>query len=474
MAMIPYAEVSSFGLYPLGSEDNMRDATVQVLYQDLMRNNLPYPNGCYDNHMGTTSTDWSCGSCIHEKKLCPGHYGGLQLNSPVPSPMFMKDILKWLKIICFDCGKPIISYTIMRIPKHKILAEYVKLTRSSSNKNPKCVHCNALHPHIIKETSDPISIIFEIYEAKSTLTQTPGTKPKILVRDVLYPHLIRNIFDKITNDTVLRMGKPIISHPRKLIIDYLRVPPNTIRPDVKKIATGRSNSNDLTILLQTIVKINDEIPTKLPMNIGNDLRIQIHNLSLAVFDLIHGSNTQAKRGIVSASKKPLTSIAKRWPRKFGRIRRNLMGRRSNHMGRSFITGDPFRKINEISISTKIARNIQRAIKVREYNYEECMVWFMNGVKRYPGCTKIKKASTGAVHWIEKVKDRLEIGDEIYRDIITGDIVEFNRAPSLQPSNISSMKVVVKEKGDTIGFNVLSCNLFNSDFDGDSRCTPLKV
>ena len=90
---------------------------------------------------------------------------------------------------------------------------------------------------------------------------------------------------------------------------------------------------------------------------------------------------------------------------------------------------------------------------------------MNGVEVYPGCTKIKKASTGKTHWIGNI-DRstfqLEYGDVIYRDLITGDKAGFNRQPSLLISNITAMNVVIMKKTDTITMNVLACPFFNAD------------
>ena len=42
---IPYSELSSIKLYVLGNEDNIRHAHVNVVSQDLFRNNLPHPGG---------------------------------------------------------------------------------------------------------------------------------------------------------------------------------------------------------------------------------------------------------------------------------------------------------------------------------------------------------------------------------------------------------------------------------------------
>lgn len=469
MATVPYSEISSIGLYVLGTEDNIHNGHVNVLFQDLMRNNLPYPNGLYDARMGTTANEWECDTCHHGKRLCPGHPGTIHLNYPVPSPMFLKDIMKWLKIICFNCGKVVVPYKDLHIREERVLGEYVKMVRTN-NKNVPCVHCGAIHPNIVKDKNDPISVYMEFYDTRTT----SSAKGQLLEKIQLYPHQMQAIFNKITDETVKQMGKPLECHPRKFIWNDMPAPPNTIRPDIKKMGGGRSNNNDLTVLMQTILKINEGISASTPIamdssKIDDDMRIQVHNLCLTVYDLIKGSSSAAKRGIVNNSKKPLTSISKRLPRKYGRIRRNLMGRRANYMGRSFITCDPFLRLNEVGVPISIARDIQKPEVVREYNYKECMTYFMNGNKRYPGCSKVKRASTGATHWVERLKGdfRLEIGDIIYRDIITGDRVNFNRQPSLEPSSISSMRVVVMEKGDTIRMNVLICSLFNADFDGDA-------
>lgn len=470
MTTIPFSEINSIGLYVLGTEDNIRDAHVNVIYQDLFRNGLPYPHGIYDAHMGTTDHAWICATCGHDKKLCPGHPGVINLNYPVPAPMVYKDIMRWLRIICFSCGKVIVPYRHdLKVRPSKILGEYVKLIRTNA-KNPPCDHCGALHPHIIKDKSDHVSIYMEFYD---THTVTAG-KSQLIDRVQLYPHQIKMIFNKISNETLEMMGKPPECHPRKFIWSSIRAPPNPIRPDIKKMGGGRSNNNDVTVLLQTLMKINSEISPSVPSiidshKVDDDTRIQVHNLCLTVYDLIKGSSNTAKRGIVNNSKKPLTSIAKRLPRKYGRIRRNLMGRRANYMGRSFITCDPFLRIDQVGMPISMARATQKPEIVQEYNKKEMMIYFMNGLNRYPGCSRIKKASTGVTHWMGRIKPDIfpEIGDTIYRDYITGDRVNFNRQPSLECSSISSMEIVVMEKGETIRMNVLACPLFNADFDGDA-------
>lgn len=459
MSGIPYSEISSITLYPLGNKDNEIESHVQVIFQDSMRGSLPYPKGIYDDHMGSTSHEWECGTCRYDKSLCPGHFGSITLNYPVLSPMFIREIVKWLKIVCFNCGHLLVPYKELPIRKDKILGEFVKLTTRSSNKNITCHNCDAIHPHIVKDNSDPVTISMEIYDQKSeNKSQLLGTYP-------IYPHHIRKIFEKIPDQVILDMGKPLLCHPKKFILTTIKAPPNPIRPDIKKIGAGRSNNNDLTVLMSTIIKFNDDIPSTIPPTIDEDLKVKIHNLNLAVFEMIKGSSGTSKRTIVNNSKKPLNSIAKRWGKKHGRIRRTLMGKRVLDMARSFITCDMSLRIDELGVPLYIAKSLQYPVYVRDYNYDQMMIYFMNGVKRYPGSTKVRKGSNGKLYFVERI-EKLEIGDILYRDLIDGDIVAFNRQPSLEPSTVASVKIKVMPIGDTFRINLSICNLFNADFDGD--------
>ena len=461
MSNIPYSDLNSIGLYVMGDEENQKDSHVNVVSQDLFRNNLPHPGGIYDAHMGTTDIAWPCATCFHKKKFCPGHSGVINLNYHVLSPLFLKDISKWLKVICFNCGKLLIFPERLSVSPKNILGEYVKIMRAK-DKNVECVHCQAIHPHVVKDRNDNVNLITEWYDKETKRLEKSIT---------LYPHKIAAIFDKITNETVVELGKPPLCHPRKLVISSLRAPPNTIRPDMKKIGGGRSKNNDVTVLLQAVIKINESIPSVIPKSIDENLANQINLLNLAVFELIKGSSaSSSKRSISTAGKRQLVAISKRLPRKPGRIRRNLMGRRVNYMARSFITCDPFRKLDEVGVPLSIAENIYIPDKVQEYNRRELEIYFMNGVDRYPGCKQVLKASTGKTHWVGRINKetfQLEIGDIIYRNLVTGDIADFNRQPSLLISNISAMKVVVMPDMNTITMNVLSCVLFNADFDGDA-------
>ena len=62
-------------------------------------------------------------------------------------------------------------------------------------------------------------------------------------------------------------------------------------------------------------------------------------------------------------------------------------------------------------------------------------------------------------------ETLEYGDTVNRHLINGDIVLFNRQPSLHKMSMMAHRVRVME-GNTFRLNVDVCKPYNADFDGD--------
>ncbi len=429
-----------------GSDQIKKGSHVAVKSNDLFRNNLPYPGGICDAHMGTIDQSYKCQTCYNSKRDCLGHPGHIHLNYPVWSQLAMNDAKKWIKLICFHCGKPILSdEQLFQFRRGKRLEEAAKVARSS---NKTCHHCQTIHPIIKKDANEPSALIAEIYEEKRQISS----------RTIL-PHEAGEILSKISDETVEKMGKSIASHPRNAVIWDIQVPGVTIRPDVKKIGGGRSTNDDLTTMLQIISKKNDALPTVLPTVIDAKQAKLYFELNNAFADFVKagGENSMA-------------SIASRWKGKTGRFRKNQLGKRTRNMCRSTIVGDPRIKINEVGVPLVFARTIQYNETVQEFNKRRLLQYVQNGSQKYPGATKIIDGITGAEHNIDSGRDiELKIGDIVQRDMIDGDPVNFNRQPSLMASNISThrAKVILDPSIKTLLMNVLVCPLYNADFDGDA-------
>lgn len=448
--------IEDIQFYVLGNEENLEDSYVEVNNKDLFRHSMPIPNGIYDAHMGTTDHAWRCQSCFNTKIRCPGHEGHVSLNYPVQSHMYKDDIIQWLKIICFECGNLIIDKlaALKSVSRTKKLSEYVKLTRNVE-KNISCIKCKALHPHIVRDKNRPVTIWAEFYKGN-----------KMERKYQLFNHMIASIFERISNATVEKMGKLTMSHPRKLIINIMRVPPNTVRPDIKKIGGGRSNNNDLTTLTKAIVEINNNLPAIIPKEISDDLEVNYTNQDMAYYELVKGTAASSgKNKITTNTNRPPGSLSSRFPTKTGRIRRNLMGGRTWFTARSVITCDPMLRIDELGIPKEVAEEIQIPETVNARNRNRLMIYFSNKRDLYPGCTKVLKKRTGVEHWVGSLNRDfvLEEGDVIMRDLIDGDVVIFNRQPSMLGHCMTCHKVIVLDEGKTIRMNISACVLYAADF-----------
>jgi DNA-directed RNA polymerase II subunit RPB1 len=454
-SFISTTELHKVKFYILDEQENDAESVVEITNKELFRGGVAYDKGVYDKHMGTTDHSYICHTCFNDKTQCGGHFGKINLPYPVISPLFKKEVLKWLKVICFTCGELILKLkSYNNIEKTHLLNEYVKLSRTTTQKYSKCINCNTLHPNVYKDPKDHLKIYIKINNEERRL----------------YNNEIENIFSKISNETVLKVGKSIDAHPKKYILRVIRAPPVTIRPDIKKIKGGRSNNNDLTTILKNIVNLLDKLPAVLDDEGIVKNIVQLDNIEMHYFNLIKDTPSSNVNKLQSNTGTSLMSISSRFPKKSGRIRKNILGKRTTYMGRSVITGDNNIKINEVGVPLSIAKNIQIPETVRYYNRDRLMIYFINKDKKYPGCSKIIKKSNNAEYYVGAINDDfvLEEGDIIYRDIIEGDFIAMNRAPSLLYSSISGHTVKIMDKGDTLRLSVnVADTMYGGDFDGDA-------
>lgn len=462
MDKVSYSELDGVRFYVISDEEKKRESMSAVHSTNIMKENMPYEGGIYDAHFGSTSRNWECDSCGNYQTLCPGHPGHLELRYPVISPLFMNDVMKFLKVICFNCGKLFVRERKMNIARERWLGEYAKTLQ----KHKVCIHCGEIHPHPSWDKNDFTTIMIERAERnKDGKIVSVGKLEKLYTRDII------PIFERISSETLEKLGRPAVSHPRHMIQTVVKVPPNTIRPEIKSMEGSRNSTDDLTVLLQAIVKTNLEIPSIIPKNIDDSLNNSILRLNHLVHSFIKGvSETSGKRSIISSTKGTLMSVAKKQKRKTGRIRKHLLGCRFRNGMRSVITCDPSSKIDELGIPRSQARKLEIEEVVREYNKDRLMVYYMNGINKYPGCKRVRKANDTRLSAVSRLHDNkyeLQYGDVVYRDVVNGDVVYFNRQPSLTLKSVLAHKVKIIPYGFTFRINVLVCPYYNADFDGDA-------
>jgi len=468
----PYAEVEQVEFAVFSDEDHLRLGVDINNFEHFGAGNLPVPGGVYDPRMGTTDHHYACATCELGKKDDPGHPGVLRLRAPEPGPLWIDEIRRWARVVCLECGAPIHPpERFAGVAASRRLNEAAQVATDGV----RCRECGVVHPKIVKADDDRFSFYAE------APAPAGGADDRAARQTRLYPWKLRESFERVTEATVRALGRPARSHPQKLILTAIRILETTARPGVRLLggsgASGGSSSyHDTTNMIQYIVKQNLRLPEIIPEPVTPEAAKLYQTAGELYFTMVKGSasasptqGAQGKRAIVVGGRQ-FRSIVQSLPRKEGRIRRNLLGKRIWKIARSTISGNPLLRPDEVGLPVHFARQLQVAETVREFNRSRLMTYFLNGRGKYPGCTRVKKRASGEVHGADGLRRdfRLEVGDVIYRDIITGDIAYFNRQPSLERTSVGAHRVVVLEDGDLRPFqmNVISCSSYGADFDGD--------
>ena len=463
---ISYSNISNVNFSLYNTIDNLKNSNVAINnYELLSAEGEPVNYGVYDKKLGSIEQGYLCCSCFKDKRHCTGHCGHIELKISVIQPIGISECRKWLRITCFKCGNIMVDrdrYINFDLSK--------RLTEASLSdvSGKKCNKCNTVHYKVIKEEDDNFTFSIELVQNDLKTN-----------RIKLYPDTIKAIFERISDIHIEELGK---NHPKDLIIKTIRVSPTTIRPGIRSFTGSGITYHDSTNIYQRIIKCNNSLPNQLPDAIGEkgpfgvvdiELNKNILNIHQLIYDLILGSNstsalqgTSGKRGIVIGGR-PINSILRALSSKTGRIRGNILGKRVFYMSRTTISGNTKYKLNEVGLPLEFARTLQIEEVVQEYNKDALMVYFLNGRRQYPGCTQIKRKDT--LYDISRPYNlKLEIGDIVFRDVITGDYAYMNRQPTLERSSMGVHRIIVIQDPSvhTIQFNVSSCVWYNADFDGD--------
>src|SRR5256886_2074913 len=176
------------------------------------------------------------------------------------------------------------------------------------------------------------------------------------------------------------------------------------------------------------------------------------------------------------SGRPLKTLVQRLKGKEGRFRSNLSGKRVNFSARTVISPDPILSINEVGVPVEAARELTVPVHVQAYNLDIVKQWVKRGptplgpLGEYaPGVNYVIRPDGRRIRVTEKnaevVAEAVEIGYTVERQLVDGDIVLFNRQPSLHRMSMMAHEVRVMPH-KTFRFNLAVCPPYNADFDGD--------
>lgn len=254
--------------------------------------------------------------------------------------------------------------------------------------------------------------------------------------------------------------------PESFLWLYIPAPPVCIRPSVGQEAA--STEDDITAKLGDIVAANAALEEALQK--GAPVQSVIEHwdyLSLQLAMYINSDIPGLAKGDFGKS---IRGFVQRLKGKQGRFRGNLSGKRVDFSGRTVISPDPNLRIDEVAIPILVAKNMTYPEVVNEINIEKLRQRVRNGASRWPGANYVQKVDGDFKIFLKfgnphNVAKDLKEGDIVERHLEDGDIVLFNRQPSLHKLSILSHFVKVRPHR-TFRLNECVCNPYNADFDGD--------
>lgn len=411
------------------------------------KDGYPMEGGLMDPHLGVINPSLRCKTCGQKMKQCPGHFGSLEMVRPVIHPKFSNKLEELLHATCQECGKIALKDETLAEFKEassKISKEEaVKLLIKKTKTKRKCPHCSATRVEVLLDK--PTNFYLD--------------------KDRLYPSQIREWVEKISEDDLKMFGYDLQRlRPEWFILTTLQVPPITIRPSIT-LESGIKSEDDLTHKLVDVIRINlrlkDNIDAGAPQLIIEDLWDLLQYHVTTYFDNDTAGVPPAKH----RSGRSLRTLVQRLKGKKGRFRYNLTGKRVNYAARSTIIPDPYLSINQVGVPEPIANNLTVPEIVTEWNMDEMKKLIKKGEAAVyvtkPNGLRKKVTELNK----KEITDELEAGSKVERVLQDGDIVLFNRQPSLHRLSMLAHEVKVMPN-KAIRLNPMVCKPYNADFDGD--------
>ncbi|MBI4175937.1 MAG: DNA-directed RNA polymerase subunit A' [Candidatus Aenigmarchaeota archaeon] len=409
-------------------------ARVRIVTSELYdADGYPVEGGVMDPRLGVIDPGLHCRTCGGTIGDCPGHFGYLELAKSVINVLYTKTVYQLLKLTCKKCNRIMVKDIHLEGGEEAIEDLRIKAPL-------KCPYCST------KQKKVTFVKPYTYYEDK----------------DELSPDSIRERLEKIPNGDLKKISFSG-GRPEWLILTLFPIPPVTMRPSIT-LESGERSEDDLTHKLVDIVRINQSLKENIdigaPEFILNDLweLVQYH-ISTYFDNELTGAPLARHR-----SGRALKGLVQRLKAKEGRIRGNLLGKRVNFSARTVISPDPNLSINEVGVPEVIANELTIPEYVTPGNIKQIKDMLKDNKVNYvvrPDARRIKVTEDNKKDIMEKITADWQVD----RKLQDGDIVLFNRQPSLHRISIMAHRVKVMPY-QTFRMNPSVCPPYNADFDGD--------
>ena len=427
----------------------------------------PIEMGLMDPHMGVIEPGLRCKTCGCKVDECPGHFGHIDLAMPVIHVGFIKDIKLMLESTCRNCGRIMLTSEQIDVRRNDMsemkdlgggtidIKNFSKETAKDASTKGICPYCG-------------------VEQIKIKLDK-PTTFREVDDNHKLTPKEVRERLERIPDEDLKTLGMdPATCRPEWMVLTALAVPPVTVRPSIT-LDSGDRSEDDLTHKLVDVLRINQRLRENrdagAPQLIVEDLWELLQYHVTTYFD----NQTSGIPPARHRSGRPLKTLAQRLKGKEGRFRSNLSGKRVNFSARTVISPDPLLSINEVGVPAKAARELTVPVHVNEHNIAKLREMISRGPEPpegdvyLPGVNYVIRADGRRIRVTERnaaeVAENIDIDYTVERQLMEGDVVLFNRQPSLHRMSMMAHRVKIMD-GRTFRFNLCVCPPYNADFDGD--------
>ncbi len=443
---LPEVELDYLIYNVLNRDKMMKMSVIDVNTSKVSENNICTPK---DFRFGTLENNILCGCCKKTNKDCVGHMGHIDLEKSdfkIIHPFFRLSLMKVLQSVCPKCGSLLINEDILK--QKNILdringPDRLKLISELSKSVRECPKCSEQIIYTYKAT---ISGKEDDIDMNVFINDSPAT---------LSINTIQTILNKISDKDAKTLGFMYSTLPKDYIMDFIPVIPICSRPYT--VRDDEPKDEYLTIGYNEIVSRVTDLDN---IDIDSDLKKKKESILYFYTHICNNKDGTHRLSPTDICK----SISDRIKGKEGLLRGHLLGKRADFTGRTPIGPNKSLKFGDIAPPKAMQSVLTIPEIVTRYNIDKIKLLIeKNMIETYS-----KKGSYNLKFKItEKLKSNIkfDIGDVVYRYSMDGDIILFNRQPTLHKQSMLGYFCKFQDKY-SIGLHLSSTTGHNADFDGD--------
>ncbi|KAK6935319.1 RNA polymerase Rpb1, domain 1, partial [Dillenia turbinata] len=427
------------------------------------------PSEVTDPKLGLPNPSYECSTCgVKDSKCCEGHFGIVKFHVTTLHPYFVSEVVHILNKICPGCRTVQLDQQVKGVD-----------SKSKRNQTEGCKYCDRSlkewYPRMkfrasSKELFRKTAVIVEIREKmpkkfrnKTLEDALPADYWDFIPRDDQQPECYstsnRRVLTHAQVHYLLRDIPPVfveqfVSRRESLFLNCFPVTPNSHR--VFEVFYGFTNEPKLMFDEHTKAykKLVDFKGTANELGSRVQDCLKVSKASSASFLFIYSLLLCAEN--LPSTDPAYSTKGSKW------FKELVMAKRSNHVFRMVVVGDPNIKLTEIGIPCHVAERLQVSEQLNSWNWD-----------KLSACCDLRLFEKGEIFVRRKGNlvrvrhvNKLQMGDTIFRSLVDGDIALINRPPSIHQHSLIGLSVKILPINSALSINPLCCSPFRGDFDGD--------